>query len=56
MRTDELVLWVIAALLAAAILFTIFFTPRRSRHGYGSLGGTAPVLTHAGSLGYRYRQ
>lgn len=53
MKSDDLIIWALVAALVAAILFTIFFAPRRSLHGYGALRGGGAALTSAGSLGYR---
>ena len=53
MKSDDLIIWALVAALAAAILFTVFFAPRRSLHGYGALRGGDAVLTWAGPLGYR---
>jgi hypothetical protein len=41
MKRDDLFIWIIVALLAAAIAFTIIWAPRRTKHGYGSIGGQA---------------
>jgi hypothetical protein len=38
-KGDDLLLWILVALLLAAIAITVLFAPGKSRHGYG---GTAP--------------
>ena len=35
MKGDELLLWILLALLAAAIAVTLIWAPQKSRHGYG---------------------
>ena len=37
MKREDALLWLLALLLALAIVVTILWTPRGSRHGYGSL-------------------
>lgn len=37
MKWDTVLLWLLAALLLAAMALTIIFAPNRSRHGYGLL-------------------
>jgi hypothetical protein len=37
MKRDDLFIWIIVALLAAAIVITIIWAPRRTKHGYGSI-------------------
>jgi hypothetical protein len=41
MKRDDLFIWIIVALLAAAIAITIIWAPRRTKHGYGNVGGQA---------------
>lgn len=53
MKLDDILIWALVAALAAAILFTLLFAPRRTRHGYGALGGEGTILTYAGYVGYR---
>jgi hypothetical protein len=53
MKKDDLLLWLLVAALLAGILITVFFAPRRSRHGYGAVGPGEPSLTFAEGLGYR---
>ena len=52
MKMDDLLIWALVAALAAAIILTLLFAPRRTLHGYGALGEGNSVLTRAGSLGY----
>jgi len=51
-KKDDLLIWALVAALAAAILLTLLFAPRRSLHGYGALRDGGSVLTREGSLGY----
>lgn len=43
MKKDDLIILLIALLLLAGMLFTIFFGGERSRHGVGKLNGDTTV-------------
>jgi hypothetical protein len=44
-KGDSFLLWLLVAMLLAAMLLTVFFAPRKSLHGYGFLRGNGPVLS-----------
>lgn len=47
MKGEGVFIWILFALLAAAIIVTILWAPRRSKHGYGSLPPPGPAAAHA---------
>ena len=46
MKGDNVFIWILFALLAAAIMVTVLWGPRRSKHGYGSLLIPGPAAAH----------